>query len=298
LFWRAGFSSVVLSEGGANSLTVSAGDFNGLPPGTTLTVDGGDLGNTIDASALTATDPVIFRGGRGHDVFEFSAAGLTNADIVRGGAGKDELLMTTAGEIDAGGVSGVQLFILAGGAANMLVLTDANFTDAGKTITIDDGNAGNRISAAALAADNHIVVHAGTGADSLIGGAGNDVFYAGGRTKMTGGNGANEFIFSAAGRNTVTDFHASFGDELVFSNSGFKLGLKGATMIPQQLPSYLFVANRAGTFTTSAQRFAYDTTDGRLFYDAHGSASGSSRELVVTLGGDPHLVAGDLYFIR
>jgi hypothetical protein len=46
------------------------------------------------------------------------------------------------------------------------------------------------------------------------------------------------------------------------------------------------------------QRFAYNTTTGRLFYDAHGRGGGSSRELVVTLAGNPHLVASDLYFTR
>ena len=293
-----GFSIVRLGDGGANSLALTGADFMGLPPGTALTVYGGNNDNTIDASVLTVADRVILVGGAGPDVFEFSATGLTNADLVRGRAGTDELLMTSSGRIEAGGISGVELYVLAGGGANTLALTDTNFAGVrGRTITIDDGNSGNRIDAAMLAADVHIVVHAGSGRDVLLGGAGNDIFYAGGKTTMTGGRGANEFIFSAPGRNNVIDFHAFSGDELVFSNSGFDLGLKGAGEHPRRLPAYLFVANETGTFTTKRQRFAYDTTTGQLFYDAHGSATPAARELVVTLDGDPHLGAANLFFI-
>jgi hypothetical protein len=96
----------------------------------------------------------------------------------------------------------------------------------------------------------------------------------------------------------IGDFGASPTDELVFSNAGFGLRLAGATRTPKPLPSSVFVADATGSFTTTAQRFAYDTTTGQLFYDAHGSASPASRQLVVTLAGRPHLAAVDLFSIR
>jgi hypothetical protein len=257
---------------------------SGCQRGGAITVYGGNDANTIDASALTASEEVKLIGGGKRDLFEFSAAGLTNGDTIAGGIAKAELLLTSAGTIAAGGVSGVGTFVLANGRANTLTLTDANFAKvAGATITIDDGNSGNRIDAGTLAAADRIVVHAGSGKDTLFGGAGGDVFYAGGATRMTGGGGADAFVFTAAGRNVVTDFTAAASDMLVFGDRGFRLGLAGATQTPKPLPSGLFVADATGAFTTEKQRFAYDTTTGQLFYDAHGSGSPASRKLVVTL---------------
>ncbi len=104
--------------------------------GTTITVDGGNAGNTVNASALTGPNRVVliggaarivFTGGAGNDIFEFSAANLTAADKVSGGAGSDQLAMTSAGTVAAGGVSGVEIYSLADGGANSLILANANF---------------------------------------------------------------------------------------------------------------------------------------------------------------------------
>ena len=76
---------------------------------------------------------------------------------------------------------------------------------------------------------------------------------------MTGKGGANQFVFSAPGlSNTIADFNASSTNELVFSNSGFALGLSGASSTPQALPTTLFTSNATGAFSTTAQRFAYN----------------------------------------
>ena len=173
-----------------------------------VNIYGGNDGNTIDGSALTGTNDNldiyggaggdVVKGGAGNDTFVFTAANLTDTDTVSGGAGSNELLMTSAGTVAAGGVTGVETYALADGAANTLTLTSANFIGvAGSTITISDGNNGNIVSAAGVAAPDRIIVYAGTGADALTGGPGNDIFYAGGNTTMTGGAGTNEFIFSA-----------------------------------------------------------------------------------------------------
>jgi hypothetical protein len=93
---------------------------------------------------------------------------------------------------------------------------------------------------------------------------------------------------------TITDFtHAT--DEIAFTNSGFSLKLSGADSTPRPLPVSLFLANTTGTFATTNERFAYDTSTGALYYGAHGS--GSSRELVAALSGHPTLAATDLFYV-
>ena len=196
-------------------------------------------------------------------------------------------------------------------------MSDGNFAGvSGGSITVFGGNAGNTISAAGDTAKStgktliyaagagtdtfaggfeNDLVFGGAGPDSFTGGAGNDVFYAGGNTTMKGGSGTNEFAFSAAGNNTIADFAASPTNEIAFSNSGFALGLSGATSTPQPLPPGLFVSDSTGTFTAPTQRFAYGTSNGELFYSASGSTA--TEHVVATLTGDPALTASQLFFI-
>ena len=143
-----------------------------------------------------------------------------------------------------------------------------------------------------MTAPDRIIVYAGTGADVLTGGPGNDIFYAGGDTKMTGGAGTNEFVFSAAGNNTIADLTVSSTNEMEFiSGSGFSL--PGATATPKPLGG-LFTSNATGAFTATTQRFAYETANGELFYSASGTTA--TEHLVVTVTGHPILTASHLLF--
>ena len=293
-----------LANGGANSLTLANANFTGVTThGGFIRVYGGNAGNTVNASGVTGTadDVVMYggpgtdhlTGGAGNDTFVFTAAALTASDTVAGGAGTNELLMTTPGTIAAGGVAGVESFVLASGGANTLALTSGNFTGVGgHIITVVDGNSNNTVTASTLPSTDAMIVHAGSGADTLTGGAGNDIFYAAADTKMTGGAGINQFTFAEIGTNSITDFGTvGSTDELVFRNSGFNLAFdqgKG-TGTPQHLDASVFVANATGSFTSATERFAYNTTTGLLSYSAAGSGGGST---VVTLTGHPHLSAG------
>jgi hypothetical protein len=192
----------------------------------------------------------------------------------------------------------VETFALAGSAANTLTLASGNFTGVlNSRITIFDGGAGNTINGASMPSSDAVTVHAGSGADSLIGGAGNDIFYAGGDTAMTGGGGTNAFVFLASGAsNTVADF-GSGTNRQVFSYSTFNLGQTGATATPQpmQNTSTLFVRNSTGTFSNTSQRLVYDTNNGELFSSTDGS--GGASHLVATLTGPPTLLASQLFFV-
>ncbi|MGH7065238.1 MAG: M10 family metallopeptidase C-terminal domain-containing protein, partial [Stellaceae bacterium] len=275
-------------------LTLATANFAGVV-GKAITVDGASKGNTVDTAALSGSDRVtvvggagkdVFTGGAGNDVFKFSRADLAATDKVKGGAGSNELLMTTAGRVAAGGISGVEIYKLANGGKNTLTLAAANFAGVvGKVITVDGGNKGNTISEQAVAAADRVVMKGGAGADTLI---------AGPNAVMTGGAGADRFELTEKGTgktpdtNTIADFHHDT-DKLALSKAGFSLGSspKRAT---------LFTANASGKFTTTAQRFAYDTGNGHLYYDAHGDAHGSSRQLIATLAGHPTLTVGDITF--
>ncbi len=195
------------------------------------------------------------------------------------------------------GFSGFETIVLFKGGVDTLTLRTANFTGVtGATITVTDGNEGSTVSASGVAAADHIVVHAGKGADVLTGGLGNDVFYAGGDTTMTGHIGANEFIFTAPGSNTIKDFHVSATNELVFSNAGFNLGLAGGTATPTELTAAqaatLFTT---GNFTAASQRLAYDNSTGQLFAGSDGS--GGPKSLVATLTDHAAIGASQLFFI-
>lgn len=78
--------------------------------------------------------------------------------------------------------------------------------------------------------------------------------------------------------------------------TGFALGLTGTSATRQQLSASLFSTEANGTFDNAAERFAYNTGTGALYYDAKGNTAGSSPELVATLTGHPTLAATDLFF--
>jgi hypothetical protein len=251
--------------GTLNNLTIASGSSFTAEFGSTLTVKGVTVNGSLTGSSAT---------------LDFASTGTDSLTNVSG--------FTTIG--------------LANGAANTLTLAAANFAGTAGVITVNDGNSGNTVSGSSLTSADAIIVHAGTGADTLTGGTGNDVFYAGGDTKMTGGAGTNQFIFSASGAatNTIADFAASSTNELVFSNSNFSLGLSGASSTPQAISSTeaatLFTANSTGAFANTSQRLAYDTTNGELFSSTGGS--GGTSHLVATLTSEPSInTATQLFFI-
>ena len=72
------------------------------------------------------------------------------------------------------------------------------------------------------------------------------------------------------------------------------------TTVLQHLDSGAFVANATGSFTTSGQRFAYNTTDDTLYYDPDGSGGVYDEHAVATLVDHASLsagAAGNLFFI-
>jgi hypothetical protein len=129
-----------------------------------------------------------------------------------------------------------------------------------------------------------------------------DVLTASRHATLTGTGRADLFGFATPrsplhpNSNVLVHFGAA-ADKIAFSDQGFHLELSGAGPQPELLPKGLFTANASGSFTNTKERFAYDTGTEELYYDARDESAGSSREVVATFAGHPHLTAGGVFFV-
>jgi Ca2+-binding RTX toxin-like protein len=249
--------------------------------GNTITVVGGNGDITVTAG-LAAGLGLVLDGGSGADLFNLSATTVGTSKIA-GGAGDDTLVVTSSGTINLAGLTGVETIDLAGAGKNALTFSKANFAKVSDdTIDVVGGNGGNTIDGIGIFAPDRVVMTGGAGADTLI---------AAENAAMTGGAGRDVFEFTqgfATGNNTVADF-AHGTDKIALSNSGFSVG-------PNPDAATSFTASPTGAFTTAAQRFAYDTETGALFFDPDGNGSSAATQ-IATLTGHPILTASDVRFV-
>ena len=282
--------SVTIKPGASGNNTISAAGDTAASTGKTLTYDTG-----------VATDH--FAGGFENDQVHGSAAEVSG-DTLTGGSGTNTLFLTGAGSVGLGGVSKFATIDLAAGNSTVTI-TDTTLS--GGTVTLHDGASGNNtISAAgdtAASAGKSLVYMAGAGTDSFTGGFENDTIYAGtGLGTYTAGSGSDSFVFIADNlpAQTLGNFQPSLDDILVYgihASNGFDLGSADNALnptTPTAITASIFTASATGAFTSSSQRFAYDTTNGALHYSATGS--NSSESLVATLTGAPAVTAADLLF--
>lgn len=115
-------------------------------------------------------------------------------------------------------------------------------------------------------------IDGGFGDDTLVGGAGNDI--------LIGNIGADAFRFIVPGDgvDTIRDFSAAQGDVIQISAIGFGGGLVAGPLGPG-----LFTSGAGVTAAANAtQRFAYNTTNGALFFDVDG-VGGAAAVQIATL---------------
>lgn len=148
-------------------------------------VDGSGL--TKDHSAdFTVYGFGSYRGGAGNDVFRVDYFGTDKGGYapvtIYGNGGADTIYVGDLFQIDItadqlANVRGVETFILPRGD-NHIAIDDAIFRDVGGRQITFAGNDGNDfIDASALSSYNSIQVTSHIGLDTLIGGAGNDIFH-------------------------------------------------------------------------------------------------------------------------
>jgi len=140
------------------------------------------------------------------------------------------------------------------------------------------------------------------GNDVLVGGLGNDTLKGGdgdyrlvgghGQDTLRGGDGSNTFVFEhvAGSNDTVKDF-VSGVDRIEISAAEFGGGLVAGALDPNA-----FAVNTTGNAGDADDRFLYDSTDGRLYFDADGNGAGA-RELVAKLIGAVTLQSSDFLIV-
>ena len=253
-------------NGGAGTDTASYDTAFG---GVTVNLGLAGAQNTVNAGTDTLSNFENLKGSIHNDTLTGNAASNTiigdqGNDIMNGDAGIDTASYETAkvGVTVSLAIVGAQNTVGAGTdtLSNFENLRGGNFND---TLT---GNGEN---------------------NTLTGGLGNDT--------MTGGSGQDSFVFNqvlnpATNNDVITDF-APVDDTIVLENAIFtQFAATGA------IPAGTFVAN-AGAVAGDANDFLlYDTTTGKLFYDADGNGAGAKVEFV-TLVGIPALTAADFSII-
>jgi Ca2+-binding RTX toxin-like protein len=121
----------------------------------------------------------------------------------------------------------------------------------------------------------------GDGIDRLFGGANNDTLIGGaGADVLSGGTGADTFVFDSPGSaDQLADFRTSQSDVLAINALAYGVPTPALSVGPATSPTATILvdslANILGA-TSSAARFAYNTTNNRLLFDADGDWSDGS----------------------
>jgi Ca2+-binding RTX toxin-like protein len=228
---------------GDTNFTLSANQLSGLGIDSFDSIEeahliGGPGANTLDASSFTGT-LVIVEGKAGDDI------------LIGRATGKDRV--RAFGDAD-------------------FTLTDSQLTGLGSDSLQDIDQAqligysgANRFDASAFTLGT-VIINAGAGNDTLIGGEGID--------NLTGGFGADRFRFQAAlntttNRDVISDFSITQGDTIELENAVF-------TALPStgSLAASAFLIGAAAT--TASQRILYNSATGALSYDSDGNGAAAA----------------------
>ena len=237
------------------------------------TVNGGTGADTMVLSAALGSSDTIDLGA-GSDKLTLgnvtNTGSLANTETIIGGTSNDTITLTTA--INNGSVD------LGAGSDKLTLANQTNRISVANTETIQGGGG------------NDTIILTGAVARSVVGGAGVNF--------ITGGTGADTFVFdqtSAGNTTTITNFSAAQSDLIgldtggsaTFSGDAYDLG--GASLVNGT--NITSVANAAARLAAALSTggfggFAYQADTGELFYGATGDFSGGGTLIgVITTNG-------------
>jgi Ca2+-binding RTX toxin-like protein len=257
----------------------------------------GGAGNDILSGGI-GNDQVY--GGHGNDWMEhvndsFSPDNAPGQDTYYGGRGNDVYIIDELGAViverRSEGTDSVYSQL------DNYTLADnvENLTHDRGWGTVDFTGRGNAIANVIESAAGNDSLFGLAGDDKLIGNEGNDLLNGGaGRDELRGGLGADQFVFDAAlnsgtNRDTIVDFNRIQGDKLLLEDRFFAK-LRGGITADQVR------VNATGIAEDSSDHLIFNSTNGKLFYDADGSGRGAAIEFV-TLTGVSTLSHDDFFII-
>ena len=267
---------------GAGNDTISGGSGND-------TLSGGDGEDSITGGSGVDN----LSGGAGNDTFVFSAladfSNMTGVETVVGGAGTDQMTFNTVAwtlsSQDLSGINGIEKINL-GYTGSSVTLADSIYTANGAGFTVVDSAPGAiYVNGAAVSSANSVsITFDGSNADTLVGGAGDDVFTqvdegastAIGSTTITGGLGNDTLKLNVQDATTTTHTLTNVtGIETLAINVGADADNgDGVTDILSIVTVNANVAS-AGTLTGNFSTYSYvsgsstvsATFAGRIYFD-------------------------------
>ena len=269
--------------------------------------EGKDLlsGGNGEDSLVGARGNDVLKGGNGNDYLNGNRGGDTLSggqgnDLIIGEDGADRLVGGPEDDTLKGG-SGDDTIIGGDGFDLIIEEGDLNYTITNteligkgidrisevEKIDLALGGKANVVDGSAVT-EYSLIIRAGGGLDTIVGGAKNDNIFGGiGNDSLSGGAGNDKFVYLARNHrgDTITDF-TSGEDRIFLSASAFDVELAtGQAISPEQL-----------TIGTEAlhesDRFIYNNGNGTLWLDADGNGE-ENPLLIARLENTPEAIASD-----
>jgi Ca2+-binding RTX toxin-like protein len=248
---------------------------------------------------LQATDIAVDNGS--------STGGGSGGGTVKNGTSGNDMLTGTAGNDTLNGLAGNDTLVGSAGAdfydgGTGTDTLDVRATTSGVTVNFSNGTISGGFSGTfanmerVLGSDGADNLLGATGNQTLSGRGGNDTFAGGvGVDTLWGGGGADAFVFREMGTlndDTISDF-SSGTDKLHLDDAAF-LGI-GATG-SFAAGDARFKSNSTGT-PDADDRVIFNTSSGALYYDADGSGTNWTPQLIATVQSGASVAATDIVVI-